>query len=89
MIRIPKIKPETWYGFEITEAECNCDLDNPEIRTKRIYKTEKERDRILNKLFTKSTYCYKKYEKFCTTLNREVKQEYDNQDKNHDMVNHA
>lgn len=71
MIKIPKFKPTVWWGFETLEAECNCDLDNVEIKNKQIFKTEKERDKVLNTWFENSPYCIKQYTKFCTTVNEQ------------------
>jgi hypothetical protein len=71
MIKIPKFKPTIWWGFETLEAECNCDLDNIEIKNKQIFKSEKERDKVLNKWFENSPYCIKQYTKFCTTVNEQ------------------
>lgn len=64
-----KHKPTSWWGFETLEAECNCDLDNPEKRIKQFFKTEKKRDEMLAKWLEESISCIKEYTTFCTTLN--------------------
>jgi len=71
MIKKYKYKPKVWWGFEALQAECNCDLDNKEVRTKQIFKSEKERNRALNKLLSDSDYCVKQYTNFCTTINEQ------------------
>ena len=71
MIKQFKHIPTIWWGFETLEAECNCDLDNIEIKNKQIFKSEKERDKVLNKWFENYPYCIKQYTKFCKTVNEQ------------------
>lgn len=73
MIKTVKYKSNTWWGFDVTQAECNCDFDNKELRTKQIFKTERERDKALNKILADSEYCVTSYSNFCTTINEKEK----------------
>lgn len=75
MIKRFKHKPTVWWGLETLEAECNCDLDNNEIRNKQIFNSEKARDKAVNKWFESCNACVKSYTKFCTNIN-EIVNEY-------------
>lgn len=76
MIKAPKYKSNTWWGFEVTQAECNCDFDNKEVKTKQLFKTERERDKALFKLLGETDYCVTNYTNFCTIVNEKEKPQY-------------
>jgi len=86
MIKRFKHTPEVWWGFETLEAECNCDLDNNEIRNKQIFKSERERDKALDKWFEETTKCVKQYKKFCTNIN--INKNDNKVEDNNDIINY-
>lgn len=67
-----KYKSQIGWGYELSESDCHCDYDNVVYREKKIFFTEKERDKKLQERLESSNYCVKKYNIFCTTLNKKA-----------------
>lgn len=72
MVKLFKFKPKVLWGLETLEGECNCDLDNSEIKNKQLFKSEEQRNAALNKWLEETNACVKQYNLFCTNINETV-----------------